>query len=465
MSIHTPLDTSADMNRLARTAAMLGYEIVDIAGFLDLVEAQAKDQREALRSLGRGADVVGAANTEIISLVDTLTVVSDQSLQEVQASVGMVQQVSDKTRNVAGWVQAVAERSVDVGDTLRAVKTNNMQIASIATQVNTLAINAKIEAARAGEAGRGFAVVADAINELSSQTRSAAKQISQNIEDLSGWIGQLQTEAGTVATEAEEVLSQSREADTALTRMEQTIQSEHQQTGQIAACSDRVRASMQQLKPAVAQIDSAVRETTTGIEKTHARVNQLIDVSEGIVQAVGGLGGDSPDSRFIHKVQEVAHAISHELSEAIAAQRITSDQLFDENYTPVAGSNPVQLVTRATAFLDAFLPAFQEPVLEFDPSVVFCAAVNRSGYLPVHNNKFSQPQGDDPVWNTANCRNRRLFDDRVGLKAGRNQAPFLLQVYRRDMGGGTFKVMKDLSAPVFVQGQHWGGLRLAYADV
>ena len=63
----------------------------------------------------------------------------------------------------------------------------------------------------------------------------------------------------------------------------------------------------------------------------------------------------------------------------------------------------------------------------------------------------------------ANCRNRRIFGDRVGLKAGRNREPFLLQVYRRDMGGGTFKMMKDLSVPLFVQGRHWGGVRLAYS--
>ncbi|GFE50139.1 hypothetical protein So717_18920 [Roseobacter cerasinus] len=48
----------------------------------------------------------------------------------------------------------------------------------------------------------------------------------------------------------------------------------------------------------------------------------------------------------------------------------------------------------------------------------------------------------------------QIFDDRVGLKAGRNTEPFLSQVFRRDMGGGAFKMMKDLSAPIFVQGHH-----------
>ena len=197
------------------------------------------------------------------------------------------------------------------------------------------------------------------------------------------------------------------------------------------------------------------------LARTAAKLGyEIVDIA-GFLDLVEAQAKDQREA--LHALG-VAHAISQGLNEAIAAQRVTSSHLFDESYTPIAGSNPVQFITRATAFLDLFLPAFQEPVLAFDPNVVFCAAVNKSGYLPVHNDKFSHPQGDDPVWNTANCRNRRLFDDRVGLKAGRSKAPFLLQVYRRDMGGGAFKVMKDLSAPIFAQGQHWGGLRLAYAD-
>ncbi|HCF18766.1 MAG TPA: chemotaxis protein, partial [Rhodospirillum rubrum] len=69
--------------------------------------------------------------------------------------------------------------------------------------------------------------------------------------------------------------------------------------------------------------------------------------------------------------------------------------------------------------------------------------VDRNGYLPTHNQKFSKPQGPDPVWNNANSRNRRIFNDRTGLAAGRNTRPFLVQTYRRDMGGGSFIMMKD----------------------
>jgi methyl-accepting chemotaxis protein len=137
--------------------------------------------------------------------------------------------------------------------------------------------------------------------------------------------------------------------------------------------------------------------------------------------------------------------------------------LFDDRYEPVDGTEPQQVTAKFTALTDRLLPPVQEAALEVDPRVVFCAAVDRNGYLPTHNKKFSQAQRKgDVVWNTANCRNRRVFNDRVGLKAGRSEKPFVVQTYRRDMGGGTFALMKDASAPIIVKGRHWGGVRCGY---
>jgi methyl-accepting chemotaxis protein len=136
--------------------------------------------------------------------------------------------------------------------------------------------------------------------------------------------------------------------------------------------------------------------------------------------------------------------------------------LFDESYKPVAGSNPQQVMARFTLFTDKVLPPLQEAILGEHERIVFGAAIDRNGYLPTHNKVYSKPQGPDPAWNAANCRNRRIFNDRTGLGAGRNQRPFLLQTYRRDMGNGNFVLMKDASAPITVNGRHWGGFRIGF---
>ena len=52
--------------------------------------------------------------------------------------------------------------------------------------------------------------------------------------------------------------------------------------------------------------------------------------------------------------------------------------------------------------------------------MVFCVMIDPgNGYLPVHNRIYSQTQRPgDVAWNTANCRNRRIFNDPAGLAAG-----------------------------------------------
>lgn len=462
MNTQPQFSENQQTDRLTEAAAALGYEIVDIAGFLDLVEEHARAQRSGLTVLDARATEMVQANSDVRSAVRQMAQSTDETAHDVKSSAELMRTTGEKTRNVAGWVQDLAQRTEAVSDTLSAVKSNNLQIANIATQVNTLAINAKIEAARAGDAGRGFAVVAEAINELSRKTREAAVEISDNIESLTSWISNLGKEASGVATEAADVLENAGGTDSALGRMETSIASANQQAKRIAEQAERMQSAIEDFTPALAGIDEAVASTTSGIETTHERVLRLIDTSETIVQTTALLGGDSADTPFISRIQMMARDLSELMEDAVDQGDISMSRLFDRNYLPIPGTNPEQYLTEFTTLIDKILPPIQEPALEMDSKVVFCAAVDNNGYLPTHNRKFSHPPSDDPVWNTAHCRNRRIFDDRVGLKAGRNTQPFLLQVYRRDMGGGAFTMMKDLSAPISVKGRHWGGLRLAY---
>lgn len=449
-------------DEIASNASTLGYEIVDIAGVLDLIEQQSVQQFAELRDVQRGAKNVFNANAAVQDAAETLAGSVRETLKTVHGSVEVVREAGHKTRGMAEWVQGLNERTKAILRTVEAMRRNNDQIKSIAAQVNILAINAKIEAARAGDAGRGFGVVADAVNELSHKTEDAATEIRRNINTLNKWVTALKTDSEVVSKTASEVLSQSEGTDLSLITMEEHIQSTHQDAERITQEASVVHHSIHELEPRLDRISESVERNSKGITQAHHRVEKLVDASEKMVQGTVALGGASQDARFIAYVQKAALEIGKRFEVALSSGRISDSALFDQKYQPVANTDPGQVITRFTALTDAELPDIQEAALKLNDKVVFCAAVDRNGYLPTHNRKFSHPQSDDPVWNTANCRNRRIFDDRVGLKAGRNTDPFLLQVYRRDMGGGDFRIMKDLSAPIRVNNRHWGGLRLAY---
>ena len=80
----------------------------------------------------------------------------------------------------------------------------------------------------------------------------------------------------------------------------------------------------------------------------------------------------------------------------------------------------------------------------------------------VHGNFVNRGGPGDVAFNTANSRNRRIFNDPAGLAAGRNQRSYLIQSYARDMGNGKTVMMREIDVPIRVNGRHWGGFRTAY---
>ena len=166
---------------------------------------------------------------------------------------------------------------------------------------------------------------------------------------------------------------------------------------------------------------------------------------------------------LIERSQKAAADIQSVFEHALLTRQISENDLFDVKYQPVAGSNPPQFTTKALGQLETWMTPIQEAVKASDPSIILSCAVDRNGYLPVHNTEYSKPQRrDDPLWNAANSRNRRIFDDRAGLSCARSTQPYMIHAYRRDMGGGKIVILKEYVAPITVNGRHWGGFRCSY---
>ncbi|MEK9283793.1 MULTISPECIES: methyl-accepting chemotaxis protein [unclassified Bradyrhizobium] len=169
------------------------------------------------------------------------------------------------------------------------------------------------------------------------------------------------------------------------------------------------------------------------------------------------------NTEFVTRAMEAGNALTKIFEQAIARGDVKIDDLFDTDYAEITGTNPQQYRTKYLDWADRALPPFQEAFLAREPRMVFCAMVDRNGFLPVHNNIYSHPQRPgDVAWNTANSRNRRIFNDPAGLAAARNLRSYLIQSYARDMGNGNTVMMREIDVPIRVQGRHWGGFRTAY---
>lgn len=444
-------------------AQELSLEVADIAGSIEGVARFVKHQEELfghLKEIARGmAEAIrriDEAGRETSRITGEAAQRSGNSLETISASLSDI-------RNLVGSVQAIEQRLESLEQSLGDVRNMSRSIQNVARQTNLLALNATIEAARAGDAGKGFAVVATEVKTLARQTADATTGIEGTVGTLSQHVVELiGTSAETLAT-ADAVNSGVGVINDAVSTFGSSIEVVE---GKVTDISQAASTSLGQCDEVITHIErfvEGVALTSQNLMVADERLTTVLDSSENLIAFIAESGFQTADTPFIEQVMATAARVTEAFEEGVRSGRISISDLFDERYEPIPGTNPQQYMTRFVAFTDEALPEIQEGVLEANPKAVICCAVDRNGFLPTHNRKFAQPQGSDPNWNNANCRNRRMFNDRTGLGSARNTKPFLLQTYRRDMGGGKFIMMKDVSAPIFVQGRHWGGLRLAYS--
>ncbi|WP_225889925.1 methyl-accepting chemotaxis protein [Indioceanicola profundi] len=455
--------TDTAVARIADEAGSLGVAIADVAGHVDDVTLRLAEQARLFGELRDQARGMAAGNREVANAAATAVQVSDRARGMMTGSRDQVDRALREILSLAEDVQSIGQRLRGLESALDRVARVANGINAIAKQTNLLALNATIEAARAGAAGRGFAVVAGEVKALAAQTAQATQEIDATLKELTNQTRTLVEQSSTGGKKAEVVREDTRKIAEVMTTVADAMAEVEAEQGRINAAAAAIGERIGKVEGSIVDMAAGVSQSSGSMSQASQRLNTLLATGERLIGATAAMGVETVDTPFIKAVQSTAQRVSTILEAAIAQGRLSLDDLMDENYRPVPGSNPQQVVTRFSDAADTLLVEVLDGVLSISDRVVFCTVIDRNGYFPTHNTRYSQPQRpDDPVWNAAHSRNRRMFNDRVGLAAGRSTQPFLLQAYRRDMGGGRFEMMKDVSAPILVQGRHWGGLRVAY---
>jgi len=427
-------DTEAALTQtihaVGQLASRVGQDAAELRGQIEDATQGGVQGARAVQALGQQVQAVQAAQTEIA--------------RDTQACQEAVVQARRTVDEVAAEVQAMV-------DALKAVSEVASDISRIALQTRLVAFNASVEAGRAGEAGRGFAVVADSVKALSGQVEASSKHILRTLGSLGERVQALSADIHSDPRGLHHGRVQQ-----ALVHIEHSI---HSMGGSAASSQSICLQLTQQMDTIERDIQTSVRTLT----QANQRAEAFLKAGESLIEMVADCGVETADTPYIRAAQSAASQLSRLLEQALADGQLSPTELWDEQYRPVQGSQPAQVLSSINAFSDRHFPAVQEPWLQALPGVVFCIASDRNGYVPTHNSRYCQTQRPgDLTWNTANSRWRRIFNDRTGLASARNTRPFLLQTYRRDMGGGRFVLLKEAAAPIVVQGRHWGGLRLAF---
>ena len=467
-----------------------------------------------VRDAGKLADQAAAAATEAGLTMDRLK----ESSAAIGNVVNLIAQIARQTTLLALNSTIEAARAGEAGRGF-AVVASEVKALAVQTQNATEEITKKIDALQKDAAGSVDAVqrisqaieairpVFDNVNGAVTEQNKATGEMSDNVATTSRFIvsvGDSAAEIDSAAKEAEAHGERVASAGNAVTTFAQKLktrcavllgQDGRTERRKLQAMPCSLKIEIQTPRGAVAAPVYEISQDSILISGPDAETLPLNQALHATLESVGacrirlterskaGVQArfEAPDAELCEKIEDKLWSIQDENTEAVtrameagvaltrifegavASGAISIDDMFDTDYVEIPGSNPVQHRTRILDWADRALPPFQEAFLTKDPRMAFCVMIDRNGYLPVHNKIYSHPQRpDDVAWNTANSRNRRIFNDAAGLAAGRNLRAYLIQSYARDMGNGKTVMMREIDVPIRVNGRHWGGFRTAY---
>ncbi len=432
--------------------------IANIARQTNLLALNATIEAARAGAAGRGFAVVAAEVKALSVQTQTATEEIKRKIDMLQkaaaASIQAVHRISEATnavRPVFSTIASAIEHQVETTDGLsRNASDNSRFIGAVAdgvTEIKQAAIGATAHGEAVDHSGKEVDRLAERLktrcviflrlNEIGDRRQHERLPCEIDVE--------LQTAAGLIHGRTADI---SEGGLLVRLREEQRLQIESVMAARVATIDDcKLRL---------------VNQSTLGLHFAFEALSE--ETRTRLAEKLAGIRSDNTE--FIERATATAARISRLFEQAVTERIISLEDLFDNDYMPVPGTDPVQHTTRFLNFTEQLLPSIQEPLLASDKRMVFCVAVDRNGYLPVHNNIYSQPQRQaggqaDVIWNTAHSRNRRIFDDRAGLSAGRVVRPYLIQTYPRDMGNGIV-MMWEIGAPIRVFGKQWGGFRTAY---
>ena len=158
-------------------------------------------------------------------------------------------------------------------------------IASIASQIDLLSLNASIEAARAGEAGRGFAVVASEINNLATDTNEAVDEIKKTIESVQEAFSDLSAGSNKLLDFVTDTVTPDYENFVTVGKQ---YGDDAELFGHLATriqdMTENIKNSMQEVNEAVSNIAESTQETSSHSADVTSSVDSVAEAVDSVAE-------------------------------------------------------------------------------------------------------------------------------------------------------------------------------------
>ena len=451
------------LDRIPEACGKVTVGCSDVAGIVQAVLDSSGVLRAEHIELQGTVRELEADQRKVAEASDEARLLSARAIERLNMGTSQIQSSLSQITNLLDLVETLATHVTGFAAAMDQVKRCSQDIEQIAETTNILALNATIEAMRAGEAGRTFAVVANEVKTLAGETRKATDEISDVIETLG-------SEASTVIERIEAGAKASNEAKTSVASIDATIagvsqlvEEVDQQNDQITRATGMMTEHVDRVSSVLESYDRAANENEQRLETAHERIEELELTASEMFDRIVKAGLSPQDSQLVQRAVSHAQNLARIAEEAIDKGEISMDDLFDQNYIPVAGTNPQLYRTRLSDWADRNWRPIIDGVIAEGGAVKMCSPADMNGFLPTHVTDKSRKPTGDLVHDTAHCRNGRILLDPIDKRAKKSTDDYMMAVYRQEGDGTNYVVVRNVYVPLFIKGRRWGDSELAYS--
>ena len=451
------------LDRIPEACGKVTVGCSDVAGIVQAVLDSSGVLRAEHIELQGTVKELEADQRKVSEASDEARLLSARAIERLNMGTSQIQSSLQQITNLLDLVETLATHVTGFAAAMDQVKRCSQDIEQIAETTNILALNATIEAMRAGDAGRTFAVVANEVKTLAGETRKATDEISDVIETLG-------SEAATVIERIEAGAKASNEAKTSVASIDATIsgvsqlvEEVDQQNDQITRATGMMTEHVDRVSSVIDSFDRAANENEQRLETAHERIEELELTASEMFDQIVKAGLSPQDSQMVEKAQHFAAEVIATAEKAINSGSLSMDQLFDDNYRLLEGTNPKQYRTALSDWADAHWRPINDRVVGEGGPIMMCSQADMKGFLPTHiTDRCRKPTGD-LTHDTTYCRNGRIMLYAIDKKAKQRNDAYMMAVYRQEGDGKNYVVVRNVYVPIVINGRRWGDFELAYS--
>ncbi|MFN3943951.1 MAG: methyl-accepting chemotaxis protein [Allosphingosinicella sp.] len=452
------------INIVARNCGSLAIECSDVSGYVAGVSERISSNLRTLDSLEEITTRLLDDQARVAESTDEARILAEQARDKLGQGRAAIEDTIRIFSGLTDLVVQLGDRMAGFAEAMSRVRSVSSAIESIANKTNMLALNATIEAARAGEAGRSFAVVAAEVKKLAHDTRTATSEIASTVASLT-------REAEAVTSEIRTGVERSRVAQGSFAAINDTVRDVadivamvDRQTDGIARSTSLIQQSVDNVKGGLSSFAADARANGGQLHEAQDRLARLELLSNEMLDRLAGCGVRTDDTAFIERAQHWAREVTEMVEAAMDRGELSEAAVFDTDYRPMHGTNPVQYENGFCDWADRMVQPLLDRIKYGDPRHMGPVISDINGYLPTHQSERSQPQSEDPQWNAQYCRNRRIFLDDATRRAIASEKEAMLITYRIDLANDHYMAVKNVFVPLRFRGRRWGNFELAYRD-